>query len=402
MKIKSILYGFFVLLTGSCAKDIDPPQVVKVTETELHFTGNGGSWELTINSNCLWQLSGTTDWCVADKLVGSKTDKIRLTVANNESGAIRSARLLLECDQHQTELTVSQDTVTGSNHHYQLPLIFHILYNDESDSTQYIRSEVITEMIRLCNARYCTDRLDMNLEVVAATNAPDGSPLSEPGIERIKRNGTIHLSCDAFMQDNNTEYTSWLWDPNTYINVFVYTFRETNTLGISHLPYTPAGNSLPGLNAGNYYFTHLPAYAHCISLNNTYINEENASHTLAHELGHYLGLLHTFSQDSCYDSDYCEDTPTYNRTEFERWLQLPETATLPLARLVERTNCEGVTFISENIMDYEPSYFNRFTPNQFARVRHVLENSPLIPGPKNVTPTKAAGPLEIPAVRYLP
>ena len=33
-------------------------------------------------------------------------------------------------------------------------------------------------------------------------------------------------------------------------------------------------------------------------------------------------------------------------------------------------------------MDYNYGYRDRITPNQRARIRHVLDYSPLIPGPK--------------------
>lgn len=52
--------------------------------------------------------------------------------------------------------------------------------------------------------------------------------------------------------------------------------------------------------------------------------------TLAHELGHYLGLHHVFAEekndkgytsiDDCQDTDYCEDTPSYNILEYNKML----------------------------------------------------------------------------------
>ena len=40
-------------------------------------------------------------------------------------------------------------------------------------------------------------------------------------------------------------------------------------------------------------------------------------------------------------------------------------------------------------MDYDYSLMDQFTTDQYLRVRHVLENSPLIPGPKNISVTKS-------------
>ena len=49
---------------------------------------------------------------------------------------------------------------------------------------------------------------------------------------------------------------------------------------------------------------------------------------LLHELGHFLGLRHAFSEDPetydrdiCLDSDFCTDTPTYNKAAYDKLLQ---------------------------------------------------------------------------------
>ena len=49
------------------------------------------------------------------------------------------------------------------------------------------------------------------------------------------------------MTNNGNKYTKYLWDPNKYINVFVYLFDEDNdeseVLGISHMPYKTKENA---------------------------------------------------------------------------------------------------------------------------------------------------------------
>ena len=55
--------------------------------------------------------------------------------------------------------------------------------------------------------------------------------------------------------------------------------------------------------------------------------------------------------------------------------------------LFMREDCEtGEEFRSTNIMDYAYTEANRFTPQQVARIRYVLEHSPYIPGPKERLP----------------
>jgi hypothetical protein len=55
----------------------------------------------------------------------------------------------------------------------------------------------------------------------------------------------------------------------------------------------------------------------------------------------------------------------------------------------QRKTDDGITFTSYNVMDYYYSHMNQFTADQFLRVRHVLENSPLIPGPKNISVSRS-------------
>ena len=118
----------------------------------------------------------------------------------------------------------------------------------------------------------------------------------------------------------------------------------------------------------------------------------DANITLAHELGHYLGLLHVFAEpaegntDPCPDTDYCTDTPTYNRTAYladlTAYINSAQDGSVSLRRLTERTDAAGNSFSATNLMDYSFTYGFQFTAQQKARMRRVLYNSPLIPGPK--------------------
>ena len=214
------------------------------------------------------------------------------------------------------------------------------------------------------------------------------------------------MDCTLFMDGKNEsqakEYAKMIWNPKLYINIFIYPFTNKSILGISHLPYALSTYPLAGLNNGNYYLKNEVAYPHCVSINSTYIyeNSNNIQYTpydvyvtLAHELGHYLGLHHAFSEDGdntdlCKDTDYCDDTPTYNITEYTDWVNgLSGDQQYTLTYLSARHNCEGESFISRNIMDYAYCFSDVFTSDQRKRIRHVLSYSPLIPGPKEYTST---------------
>lgn len=403
MKIKPLI---FILLSVigllSCTKDEPGIYVLKTTEHNLHFSGNGGSWLLTINSNVGWEISGTNDWCSVNKNAGNNTDQIIVTVSANDTRESRSTNLQITGERLRAEVNIQQDTASG-NYHYELPVVFHIIYSDMDDTTQNIKAGVITRLIEKCNQVYRNNigSIDMNMELVAATHDKDGVALPVAGINRLLRSNSARQSCDKFLNQNNKADAVLLWDPNQYINIFIFTCTEKNLLGKSFLPYTPRQNSLIGLTANNTYYTKLPDYPHSIVLNNTYLYEENAYQTLAHELGHYLGLYHSFAEKDCAtDTDYCDDTYSYNRPDYEKWLS-ENAATLTEQQRYQRTSCEGVIFTSRNTMDYDFSYMDQFTADQFLRIRHVLEHSPLIPGPKNVIITKTLTEDEIPVARTI-
>lgn len=210
------------------------------------------------------------------------------------------------------------------------------------------------------------------------------------------------------------------------VNVMVYNFKDdestnSTTLGIAHIPFSTVGsNYLEGLSKTqkSYLEKQNLKFPYSVSINSLFINDQSTSTqystaditvTLAHELGHYLGLHHAFSEndegiyDGCFDSDYCDDTPTYNKVEYDAdyaYTAKNDPANFTFDYLVKRKNCKtNQTFTSTNIMDYSVSYSDRFTNDQRSRIRHVLTYSPLIPGPKQgQTQTRSVveGPIDLP------
>lgn len=263
--------------------------------------------------------------------------------------------LLIGCEDSEPESKPDSTDPPLIEYHYELPVVFHVLYQNEQ---QNIKKGRIQEIITACN-KYYQNRLgsnsvDMNLEFVLATENPQGVKLDEPGVHPI--------------QVSNP---------------------------------------------------------HCISINNTYINSTPSNEskkiysstdivaTIAHELAHYLGLFHTFSEsddeglNTCMDTDYCDDTPTYDREAYSNWMQsyieskngIKNMSLSEFNKLFERKDCvTNLTSTPNNIMDYDISWVNRFTPNQQERIRYVLMHSPLVPGPKveRTTTRTLSGEQELP------
>ncbi len=334
------------------------------------------------------------------------------------------------------------DIITGDDYDYHLPVIFHVFYKDSKNPKQYISSTRLKELLSNVNELYQGNVYNISLDTIESENIhvlfelaekdANGKKLSTPGVEYIKIYEDS-IDCEDFM--NSKTYAKYSWNQNDYINVMVYSFKNTDhtsvTLGISNIPYKVAGYpDIEGLtNSKNYPLNKPGSFPYCVSLNAIYVdkkyegtryttdkhqqnyqyNTADPNATLAHELGHYLGLFHTFSEkagkkdkseaaDDDDDSDYCEDTPSYNRIAYGKWLtqymeearKINKDTTFTVKQLAKRTNTKGKEWQADNLMDYSICYSMRFTPDQAYRMRQVLYYSPLIPGPKKArTSTRA-------------
>lgn len=437
MNPKYILILLISILFISCGKDSVP--AVEISQTDFrNISYEETSVNVELRTALEWTATSLVDWCRVSQGSGTGSTTLSLHLDGNVNKE-RSGVVTIWTREEIIKISIQQSALpAGQEYHYKVPVIFHVLYKNQNDRKQYIPQTRLADILENINAYYKGETLykggdagvDMNLEFVLAETDEEGNALSAPGVEYVKLDN-MPLDCEAFMSaKKNTEL---LWDPNRYVNVMLYNFAEVDggnsiILGISHLPLSTSGsNYLEGLPAVEYsYLTkeNLP-YPKCVSINSLYAYEETANDgrynsydvnvTLAHELGHYLGLHHAFDENDdsslstqCVNSDYCDDTPSYNRTAYLMNLRamLSEAAQnggkVSMAEAVKRENCKtGEAFSSYNLMDYEISYSDRFTNDQRKRIRHVLTYSPLTPGPKkSKADTRSAinGPLDLPMI----
>ena len=343
-------------------------------------------------------------------------------------------------------------TMLTDNYTYELPVIFHVLYNDKNDANQYIPYQRISNLVQYVNEIYqggiYGESENVHVKFVLATKDENGKKLEYPGVDYVKYTGEYPIDVEQFMTDETGSNVKYIWEPNDYINVMMFNFKSSNTesvlLGISHMPNSIKGDhelaGLETLSTPNVTKANL-RFAYCSAINSLYANRSaeggyyqsdrytNANHqmtfytsadivmTLAHELGHYLGLYHVFTEatsesndnsdvnpvDSCADTDYCADTYSYNRAEYNDYTKYEMNSAQGLDpylfnKLLLRYSCDSVQYEADNIMDYSICLGYQITPEQKARIRHVLYYSPLIPGPKKYRTTRAAsvaGPVDI-------
>lgn len=255
---------------------------------------------------------------------------------------------------------------------YRIPVVVHILHTGEPVGEGFnFSDERIVTQIRTLNEDFRRkegtpgfnahpDGADTHIEFFLAQTDPQGNPTS--GIVRINRSAVPPPSGPSDLITLSSAYS--YWNPEHYLNIWCWdvgfhgiyfgksTFPVSNLKGLSTEDLTVAdGLFINAINFGRGEDHTLPNY--------------DGGRTLTHEMGHFLGLLHTFGPaNDCDYSDYCEDTPP-QRTATNGCPQEK-----PFA-------CDGRPVMIENYMDY--SYdrcMNIFTREQSERMHVVLENSP--------------------------
>ncbi|MFI3263133.1 MAG: zinc-dependent metalloproteinase lipoprotein [Rikenellaceae bacterium] len=400
MQARLISLLFIISLLFSCA---DKDSYLELSQSTFKLDNVETTLIIEISTDEDWTTINSNDWCVLDQTSGFGDATLEITVSANDSGEDRAAEIFVKSGINYQRISISQYSEFDDTQ-FEIPVIFHILYKNSLNSSQYVKSSWIEEILEEANSLF-SSTTDMNVTFVLPTEDSNGNALTEAGINRIKIDDS-EIDYSEFMKG---EYSAVgaddLWSLTSYINVFVYTFEQVSgsgtVLGVSHLPYTVSDYPLDGLVVGDYYInqSYTTTYPHCISINNDYIYSRSDDDTyvstditvtLAHELGHYVGLLHAFEEDDT-PTDYCDDTPNYSRTDYISWLSglTWSNMSYSLDYLSQRTATDGSTFTARNIMDYYYCWSDTFTSDQRTRVRHVLNYSPLMPGPKRNS-TKSA------------
>jgi PKD repeat protein len=238
---------------------------------------------------------------------------------------------------------------------YVIPIVFHVIhdygYENLSDDQVKDAVRILNEDFRKLNAD--TSQIveafkgiagDSKIEFRLANKAPDGSCTN--GIEHIQ-------SMRTYAGDDNAKLNPW--PRGDYLNIWTVKSLEDGIAGYAYFPSDVNGNGDAAVDG----VIILASYVGSIGSGSTL-----TSRALTHEIGHSLGLPHTWGYNNspgidCGDDDI-DDTPIT-----EGWVS---------CNLSASTCTPGVIENVQNYMEYAYCS-NMFTEDQGLAMQGVLNHS---------------------------
>lgn len=245
---------------------------------------------------------------------------------------------------------------------YIIPVVFHVIH---TNGPEKIGREQILDQLRVINADYSFTNsnkskirdpfkslgADCEIEFRLARLDPSGNPTS--GINYVY--SPHHIEAD----DGTTKMIPGAkWNYLKYLNVWVVTSIAANgspgtVLGRAVFPFATS-SAVDGILIRS---DRVGTIGTAASLN-------DSGRTLTHEIGHWLGLLHTF-QDGCTGGDFIDDTPPVSTASINE--------SCPAGGNSCHNDNPDLIDQWENYMDYSNGYcYAMFTPKQKARMHGVI------------------------------
>ncbi len=208
--------------------------------------------------------------------------------------AVNNAEKLIK--QKLRNNSASNNFKTTSFHRI-IPVVVHVIHNG---GTENIADAQIQSQIDVLNEDYRKiigtngfgNGVDTEIEFCLAKIDPNGKCTN--GIVRVQSTLTTHLSYQRTQLSQLSK-----WDPSRYLNIYVVKQMNGGVVGYSSFPGGPP--DVDGFVVVHNYF------------GKTGTAVATLGRTASHELGHWIGLYHTFNGgcgvDTCTDGDYVCDTP---------------------------------------------------------------------------------------------
>lgn len=249
------------------------------------------------------------------------------------------------------------DSFEGAKSTYTIPVVFHVLWSTASDAQIEQALNKLNDAFSGSGEFFTEYGVDTEIEFCLARTSPDGGVTS--GITRIV---TDYKRFDMDLE--SLEIVKLVqWDPRYYLNVWI---AEAIT-----------GEAI-ALYEGETWWKRLGVGGFASS-NGIFVTSLSPG-MLAHECGHYLGLLHTWAgvlSGPCLNDDCLRDGDMVCDTPPDRSV-VTNTCGMSSCDTDTLSNYSNGTFFSDvadanNFMDYS-SCGDAFTMGQAERMHYTLEN----------------------------
>lgn len=275
---------------------------------------------------------------------------------------------------HQEEAQqaiMAQNHVSGDRSTYTVPIIFHVIHNPATPA-ENVSQAAIYNLLDAVNADFNATNSDIgdartglgfipanaNIEFCLAQRDPSGNQLTEIGIHRVSTTeGFYDVDTETNKMKSNVSGGTGTpgWNRNNYVNVWICDITNGAMSGVAGYAYKPTVSTLP------------PASIDGIVIDYN-LGMSPSARVLTHEIGHYLGLDHTWGGvdgTGCTSgNDGLTDTPNTAGPSFDYALTCSG---------LQQT-CPGTNTQYENYMDYS-SCTVMFTAQQANLMELVLTGS---------------------------
>jgi len=248
-----------------------------------------------------------------------------------------------DCANNLTNPLAEYDPANGNT--FCINVVVHVIRNSSGTLGNLPASRII-DQINVLNRDFnnlAGGTVNGKIKFQLATTNPQGQPTP----------GYVYYNNDSWYNDSGSYWNTIAWNPQKYLNIY------TNTAGgaLGYVPALPSSGTIVGTLSDR-----VVCYWEAFGTNPGYA-PFNLGRTLVHEVGHYLGLYHTFNSGcgttSCYTTgDRICDT---NREQSAHFGCGPQ------------STCSDGADPIDNFMDYsDDPCMTKFTPEQVKRMRCTL------------------------------